>query len=89
MLKYLDVNIYLVRVVRTTIELNDRVYARLVQQSIQLYGSARNLSKVVNDYLEKALNEQRAKKKSMFGTLKVKKLDLSDLREKKDRVDKW
>ncbi len=75
---------------RTTIDLNDRIYAALVQQSIQLYGSTRNLSRVVNDYLEKALSQKQQKKaKSMFGTLQVKNVDMRDLREKKDRVDSW
>ncbi len=75
---------------RTTIDLNDRIYAALVQQSVQLYGSTRNLSKVVNDYLENALSQkQERKKKSMFGTLKVRNINMGDLREKTDRVDKW
>ncbi len=61
----------------------------LMQQSIQAYGSTRNLSKVVNDYLNIVLNAKPKKKRSMFGTLKVKDLKLSDLRDRSDRVDKW
>lgn len=74
---------------RTTIDLDDKLYAMLMQQSIQAYGSTRNLSKVVNDYLNIVLNAKPKKKRSMFGTLKVKDLKLSDLRDRSDRVDKW
>ena len=37
---------------RTTLVLNDKVYERLVSESMKKYGSARNLSKVVNDMVE-------------------------------------
>ena len=37
---------------RTTLVLNDEVYAKLVSESMKRYGSARNLSKVVNDMVE-------------------------------------
>jgi hypothetical protein len=37
---------------RTTLVLNDRVYERLVNESMKRYGSARNLSKIVNDMVE-------------------------------------
>jgi hypothetical protein len=37
---------------RTTLVLDDRVYAKLVSESMRKYGTARNLSKVVNDIVE-------------------------------------
>jgi predicted CopG family antitoxin len=37
---------------RTTLVLSDRVYEKLVSESMKKYGSARNLSKVVNDMVE-------------------------------------
>jgi predicted CopG family antitoxin len=37
---------------RTTLVLNDKVYEKLVSESMKKYGSARNLSKVVNDLVE-------------------------------------
>jgi predicted CopG family antitoxin len=37
---------------RTTLVLSDRVYEKLVSESMKKYGSARNLSKVVNDLVE-------------------------------------
>jgi hypothetical protein len=37
---------------RTTLVLSDRTYEKLVSESMKKYGSARNLSKVVNDLVE-------------------------------------
>jgi len=37
---------------RTTLVLNDKVYEKLVSESMRKYGSARNLSKVINDIVE-------------------------------------
>jgi predicted CopG family antitoxin len=37
---------------RTTLVLNDEVYQKLVRESMNRYGSARRLSKVVNDLIE-------------------------------------
>ncbi len=75
---------------RTTVELNDQVYSLLVQRSIELYGTARNLSRVMNDYLATVLlSPPKLKKKSMFGAFRDNPVSLSGLREKVDRVDKW
>jgi hypothetical protein len=37
---------------RTTLVLEDKVYERLVRESLKRYGTARNISKVVNDMVE-------------------------------------
>jgi hypothetical protein len=37
---------------RTTLVLDDKVYEKLVRESINRYGTARNLSKVVNDLVD-------------------------------------
>ncbi|MDG6899475.1 MAG: hypothetical protein JRM85_04580 [Nitrososphaerota archaeon] len=37
---------------RTTLVLKDEVYVKLVGESMKKYGSARNISKVVNDMVE-------------------------------------
>ncbi len=37
---------------RTTLVLDDKVYERLVRESVSRYGTARNISKVVNDLVE-------------------------------------
>ncbi len=37
---------------RTTLVLDDRVYEKLVKESLSRYGTARNISKVVNDLVE-------------------------------------
>ena len=45
---------------RTTLVLDDKVYEKLVRQSMNRYGTARNLSKVVNDLVEeKSPSEKR------------------------------
>jgi hypothetical protein len=42
---------------RTTIILEDDVYRMLVEESIKAYGSVKNISRVVNEILKKALKE--------------------------------
>ncbi len=37
---------------RTTLVLDDKVYEKLVRKSISSYGTARNISKVVNELVE-------------------------------------
>ena len=37
---------------RTTLVLDDRVYEKLVEESMKRYGNARKLSQVVNDLVE-------------------------------------
>lgn len=43
---------------RTTLVLSDETYEKLVNESMKKYGSARNLSKVVNDMVEKKATDK-------------------------------
>ena len=65
---------------KTTLLLSERVYQKLVKESIKRYGSAKKLSQTANDMLECQLEAP----KSMFGSLKP--FSLKGLREKHDRI---
>ncbi len=43
---------------RTTLVLDDRVYEKLVRESLSRYGSARKISKVVNELVEESSGER-------------------------------
>lgn len=43
---------------RTTLVLDDTVYEKLVSESMRKYGSARNLSKVINDMVEEKAKDK-------------------------------
>jgi hypothetical protein len=38
---------------RTTVVLDDKVYEKLIKESVNRYGTARNISKVLNDLVRK------------------------------------
>jgi hypothetical protein len=42
---------------RTTLVLDNKVYERLVKESLKRYGTARNISKVVNDMVEEEMKK--------------------------------
>jgi hypothetical protein len=65
--------------VKTTIQLDDQLYRRLVNEAIRRHGSAKHLSTTINELLRQRLGPVR----SMFGS--VKPFDLTDLRDKRDR----
>ncbi len=46
---------------KTTIMLDDDIYIKLVNISIKKYGSARHLSKVINDLLSEVLRRPKSK----------------------------
>jgi len=72
---------------KTTILIDDEIYKRVVEEAIRTYGSAKNISAVVNRELRMAFSRKKEKaKKSYLGAFKLKNFDLSDLREKKDRA---
>ncbi len=64
---------------RTTVELNDIIYKKIVRT----YGK-RNISNTINDILFRYFSKQ--KKKDMFGADPwLKKVDTKDLRDEYDR----
>jgi len=44
---------------KTTIILDDDIYVKLVNMSIRKYGSARHISKIINNLLRKVLEEKK------------------------------
>ena len=64
---------------KTTIILDDLLYRKLVQESIERFGTAKHLSETINDLLKTRFMP----KQSLFGTLK--RVSLKDIREKHDR----
>lgn len=64
---------------RTTIELNDTIYKKIVKTN-----GKRNISNTINNILSKYFLKQQ--KKDMFGSDKwLKKVGTSDLRDENDR----
>ena len=77
---------------KTTILVDDDIYKKIVEEAIKSYGSAKNISAVVNKELKFSFAFKKAKTKprSFRGKFKLKNFsrrDLLDLREKKDRID--
>ena len=46
---------------RTTLILDDKVYEKLVKESMSRYGTAKNISKVVNDLVQRSGNQKDSK----------------------------
>ncbi|MHB1812508.1 MAG: hypothetical protein ACYCPR_08890 [Thermoplasmataceae archaeon] len=42
--------------VKTTINLDDEIYAEIVRESIEKYGSTKNLSRIINQRLRSRIN---------------------------------
>jgi len=61
---------------RTTLVLDDKVYEKLVRESVNRYGTARRLSKVVND-----LVEEREKKVDIEELIYSRKMVKTSARE--------
>ena len=55
---------------RTTVTLENATYQRLVQEAIARYGSAKNISRVLNELLESVFRTQGAQE-TMFGEWKA------------------
>ncbi|MBI3412722.1 MAG: hypothetical protein HY051_01405 [Candidatus Aenigmarchaeota archaeon] len=49
--------------VKTTLEIRDDVYRKLVETSLKKYGNTKNLSKVANEVIGKHLDEENDSKK--------------------------
>jgi len=47
--------------VKTTINLRDDVYKKLVRETVEKYGNTKNLSRLINEKLEKAESEASSK----------------------------
>jgi len=62
---------------RTTLVLDDKVYERLVKESLKRYGTARNISKVVNDMVE----EKTEKKEGIMNLIYSEKIARTSARE--------
>ena len=48
--------------VRTTLELKDEIYKKLVNEAIEKYGNTKNLSRVINESLEVHMSEKEHSK---------------------------
>ena len=62
--------------VKTTINLDNEIYAEIVKESIEKYGSTRNMSKIINQRLRTKINSTGKSKRRI--TFKVKE-NLSSL----------
>ncbi|MCL5783692.1 MAG: hypothetical protein M1476_07280 [Candidatus Thermoplasmatota archaeon] len=53
--------------VKTTINLDDEIYAEIVRESIEKYGSTRNMSKIINQRLRnKKVDARKSAKRIVF-----------------------
>ena len=70
----LPLNVYIVSEltfkVKTTINLDNEIYAEIVKESIEKYGSTRNMSKIINQRLRAKINSTGKRKRRI--TFKVK-----------------
>ena len=65
---------------KTTVLLEDKLYKKLVQESLQRHGTMKNISTTLNEVLKAKF----APTSSMFG--KLQRFSLEGLREKRDRL---
>jgi len=65
---------------RTTILLDDDVYEGIVRESIRRYGTAKAISKVVNELLRRALGARRELLELIYSE-KVRELSQEELEE--------
>ena len=56
--------------VKTTINLDDEIYAEIIKESIEKYGSTKNMSKIINQRLRSRMNTTGNRKVRI--TFKVK-----------------
>jgi hypothetical protein len=62
--------------VKTTINLDDEIYAEIIKESIEKYGSTKNMSKIINQRLRKRMNSTEIRRRRI--TFKARE-DLSSL----------
>ena len=48
--------LYLTFMVKTTINLDDEIYAEIIKESIEKYGSTKNMSRIINQRLRSHMN---------------------------------
>ena len=72
---------------RTTLVLDDDIYEELVKQSLKRYGTARALSKVINDLLRKALWSDEDLVKLIYSR-KTKKISREEFERFRKELDK-
>ncbi len=80
-LNNIQTSFYMVICLRTTVILRDELYRKLVNEAIERYGTTKKLSQLLNELLSKYFAGKDVPK-SMFGSLE--KMDLSDLRDKRE-----
>lgn len=74
-------------VMRTTIYIDEKLYERLVRESVQRFGSTKKLSTVINMFLKEFLKSKKSKEREDFhGIIGELDFDLKDLRDENDRV---
>ncbi len=72
--------------VKTTINLDDEIYAEIVKESIEKYGSTKNISRIINQRLRnKNSNTEKDRKRITF---KVRE-DLANLDADKEIKKGW
>ncbi len=64
--------------VKTTFEIKDDVYRKLVEASLKKYGNTRNLSKMANEVIEEHLKE---------GTVQARHLAPEELKKRRKAVE--
>lgn len=78
---------------RTTLILDDEVYIRLIQESIRRYGSAKHLSRVVNEILREVFkldSEDEALKKlaRLLSKPKIARVTPEDMEKFREELSK-
>ncbi len=63
----------MVFMVKTTLELRDEVYRKLVEEALKKYGNTKNISKMANEVIEEHLKETRSKAAKHFTPEKIKR----------------
>jgi hypothetical protein len=48
--------------IKTTINLDEEIYAEIVRESIEKYGSTKNMSKIINQRLRNSVNSTRKRR---------------------------
>ena len=72
--------------VKTTINLDDEIYAEIVRESIEKYGSTKNLSRIINQRLRSRINSTGKPRERI--TFRVKE-NLSSLDADKEIRKGW
>jgi hypothetical protein len=77
--------------VKTTINLDDEIYAEIIKESIEKYGSTKNMSKIINQRLRKRMNstEKRRRRITFNAREDLSSLDAdSEIKKGWEEIDK-